>query len=47
LDFVVGCSTGIVTAVTSPTLGFALGLIFYLLTMPIRSTSKTKVAKQD
>jgi MFS superfamily sulfate permease-like transporter len=47
MDFVVGCSTGIVTAVTSPTLGFALGLIFYLLTMPIRSTSKTKVAKQD
>jgi MFS superfamily sulfate permease-like transporter len=47
LDFVVGCSTGLVTAITSPKLGFALGLMFYLLTMPLRSTSKTKDVKQD
>jgi MFS superfamily sulfate permease-like transporter len=47
MDIVVGWSTGIVTAVTSPTLGFALGLMFYLLTMPLRSTSKTKGVKED
>jgi MFS superfamily sulfate permease-like transporter len=47
LDFVVGWSTGLVTAITSPKLGFALGLMFYLLTMPLRSTSKTKDVKQD
>jgi len=42
VDFVVGWSTGILTAVTSPTLGFGLGLVLYLVTVPLRSGKGTK-----
>jgi MFS superfamily sulfate permease-like transporter len=45
IDSFVGWSTGILTAVTSPTLGFGLGLVIYLVTIPLRSSKKS--TKQD
>ena len=45
VDSFVGWTTGILTAVTSPTLGFGLGLVIYLVTMPLRSSKKS--TKQD
>jgi MFS superfamily sulfate permease-like transporter len=44
LDFVVGWATGIVTAVTSPTQGFGMGLILYFVLSFFRATPKEKVA---
>jgi len=41
IDFAVGWGTAILTAVTSPTLGFGSGLILYVVTMPLQS-KKTK-----
>jgi MFS superfamily sulfate permease-like transporter len=46
VDFVVGWSTGILTAVTSPTIGFALGLVIFGITYPLRSSDVDKKKKQ-
>jgi len=40
LDLFIGWSTGILTAVTSPTIGFGLGLVIYAITVPFRSKAK-------
>lgn len=42
LDFYIGWATGIVTAVTSPTIGFAGGLILYFALFPLRSKKDKK-----
>merc|ERR1712176_1528456 len=47
INFVVGWGTAILTALTSPTLGFGLGLILYLATLPLQSSSTTKTVKKD
>jgi MFS superfamily sulfate permease-like transporter len=47
IDFVVGWGTAVLTAVTSPTLGFGLGLVLYLVTIPLQSSSTTKTVKKD
>jgi MFS superfamily sulfate permease-like transporter len=41
-DAVVGWSTGVVTAVTSPTQGFGFGLVLFVLMSPLRGKSKVK-----
>ncbi|KAG7337070.1 sulfate transporter [Nitzschia inconspicua] len=46
INFLVGWGTGIVTALLSPTLGFGIGLIFYVLSMPFQP-KQTKSTKQD
>jgi MFS superfamily sulfate permease-like transporter len=47
LDFVVGWSTGIVTAVTSPTQGFGIGLVLYFVLSIFRSTPKEPKTKAE
>eukprot|EP00934_Nitzschia_sp_Nitz4_P008907 Nitzschia sp. Nitz4//scaffold5_size260463//170435//171934//NITZ4_000998-RA/size260463-augustus-gene-0.103-mRNA-1//-1//CDS//3329555388//8897//frame0 len=43
IDMLTGWLTGILTSVTSPTLGFGLGLVIYVLTIPLKSSgSKPK-----
>ena len=42
LDFYIGWATGIVTAVTSPTIGFAGGLILYFALFPLRPKKDKK-----
>lgn len=44
LDFVVGWGTGIITALTSPTIGFGVGLILYMATSVLRTPEKKKIA---
>lgn len=46
-DFVVAWGTGLLTAATSPTLGFGMGAVLYLVTMPFRPSSiETKPKKE-
>ena len=40
VDAIVGWATGIVTSVTSPTLGFAFGLAIFGVTYPLRPAEK-------
>jgi hypothetical protein len=47
LDFVVGWATGIVTAVTSPTQGFGVGLVLYFVLSVLRSTPKDPKEKAE
>lgn len=47
INFVVGWGTAIMTALTSPTLGFGLGLILYLTTLPLQSSDTAKTVKKD
>jgi len=49
INFVVGWGTAILTAVTSPTLGFGLGLVLYTITYPLQPTvtATTKTIKKD
>jgi MFS superfamily sulfate permease-like transporter len=47
LDFVVGWATGIVTAVTSPTQGFGIGLVLYFVLSVFRSTPKDPKEKAE
>jgi MFS superfamily sulfate permease-like transporter len=47
LDFVVGWSTGIVTAVTSPTQGFGIGLVLYFVLSVFRSAPKESKTKAE
>ena len=42
LDFVIGWLTGIITACTSPTIGFGAGLVIYLVFYPFRSSKSKK-----
>ena len=42
IDFIVGWGTAILTASTSPTLGFGCGLVLYLVTIPLQSEKKSK-----
>jgi MFS superfamily sulfate permease-like transporter len=42
MDFVVGWATGIMTAVTSPTQGFGMGLVLYLALSVFRTAPKEK-----
>lgn len=42
IDFVVGWGTAILTASTSPTLGFGGGCVLYLVTIPLQSEKKSK-----
>jgi MFS superfamily sulfate permease-like transporter len=42
IDFYIGWATGIATAVTSPTIGFAGGLILYFVVFPLRSKKDKK-----
>ena len=42
IDFVVGWGTALLTAATSPTLGFGGGLVLYLVTMPLQSSGEKK-----
>jgi MFS superfamily sulfate permease-like transporter len=44
VDFLVGWATGLGTAVTSPTIGFALGLVFYFVFNALAPKSKKKIA---
>jgi len=46
IDFIVGWGTAIITAMTSPTLGFGLGLILYTITIPLGPKS-SKTIKKD
>lgn len=41
IDSIVGCGTAVLTASTSPTLGFGGGLVLYFITVPLQS-KKTK-----
>lgn len=45
LDLFIGWSTGLLTAVTSPTLGFGMGLVLYLVARPLAGS--TKKSKND
>merc|ERR1712183_421232 len=50
INFVVGWGTAILTAVTSPTLGFGLGLVLYAITIPLQSSTTditSKAIKKD
>mmetsp|Transcript_23561 Transcript_23561/g.25088 ORF Transcript_23561/g.25088 Transcript_23561/m.25088 type:complete len:467 (-) Transcript_23561:356-1756(-) len=47
IDSVVGWGTAILTAVTSPTLGFGLGLVLYTVTIPLSTSTNTKTVKKD
>ena len=47
IDSVVGWGTAILTAVTSPTLGFGLGLVLYTVTIPLSTSTTTKTVKKD
>lgn len=40
LDLFIGWSTGLLTAVTSPTIGFGLGIVIYSITLPFRPKVK-------
>jgi MFS superfamily sulfate permease-like transporter len=42
IDFVVGWGTAVLTASTSPTLGFGGGCVLYLVTIPLQSEKKSK-----
>ena len=42
IDFVVGWGTALLTAATSPTLGFGGGLILYMVTIPLQSSKAKK-----
>lgn len=44
LDFVVGWGSGIATALTSPTIGFGIGLAVYIALNPLRTKLKAKTA---
>jgi len=46
IDFVVGWGTAILTASTSPTLGFGVGLVLYLVTIPLQSSGEKKAKKE-
>jgi len=46
IDFVVGWGTALLTAFTSPTLGFASGLVLYLVTAPLQSSGEKKAKKE-
>ena len=45
LDWVVGWTTGILTALTSPTIGFGAGLLFYFITSVFRSKDNQNAKK--
>jgi MFS superfamily sulfate permease-like transporter len=45
-DAVVGWGTGLLTAVTSPTLGFAAGLVLYCVTIPFRRRTPSTTVKK-
>jgi len=42
LDSVIGCSTGMTTALTSPTIGFGAGLVFYFALSTLKGKEKQK-----
>mmetsp|Transcript_9187 Transcript_9187/g.14127 ORF Transcript_9187/g.14127 Transcript_9187/m.14127 type:complete len:470 (-) Transcript_9187:1677-3086(-) len=44
LDFLTGWGTGIITALTSPTIGFGVGMILYMALSPFKSGEKQKTA---
>jgi len=46
IDFIVGWGTALLTAATSPTLGFGAGLVLFFVTIPLKSSEvkKTKEA---
>ena len=44
IDFAVGVSTAAITAITSPTIGFGVGLVFYIVLSFTVASSKKKVA---
>jgi hypothetical protein len=43
-DLIVGWGTGIGTAVTSPTIGFGIGLFLVAITSMFKSSKKEKIA---
>jgi len=45
IDFVVGWGTAVLTAMTSPTLGFGSGLVLFLVTKPLQSSSEKSIKK--
>eukprot|EP00531_Pseudo-nitzschia_arenysensis_P007306 CAMPEP_0116131676 /NCGR_PEP_ID=MMETSP0329-20121206/9137_1 /TAXON_ID=697910 /ORGANISM="Pseudo-nitzschia arenysensis, Strain B593" /LENGTH=447 /DNA_ID=CAMNT_0003626131 /DNA_START=141 /DNA_END=1484 /DNA_ORIENTATION=- len=45
IDFVVGWGTALLTASTSPTLGFGGGLVLYFVTVPLQSSDEKKSKK--
>ena len=45
IDFVVGWGTAVLTAMTSPTLGFGSGLVLFLVTKPLQSSGEKSIKK--
>lgn len=45
IDFAVGWGTAVLTAVSSPTLGFGSGLVLYLVTIPLQPSSEKTIKK--
>ena len=46
IDFVVGWGTALLTAATSPTLGFGSGLVLYFMTAPLKPADEKKTKKE-